>query len=342
MWIILLWLLEICSGQGPGASCSARISLSKVNVVLSQLTFSPTGKEGSAGVNSNRLHRALCWGRTRCGSWCFSWDSRWMKPCLVVGESLVRKLFCFASAGLGWWVGAVCHSLVRAVSVGPRTSGPAHVYWTEPGCSLGKVRFTHMRCVTCQAYWSGRAHSRLVQSLCVEPIHNCPSSSVPLGAELTLLWGPSGLSVVTFCTYVIMLSYVNGVVRSQHSGEEHRYENCNSVDFIAYFVAFLVRLDHLKFNLSIKITRIQVMYMCMSTSNCALQKHNLLRPCHGQGNGPYFSTEGSTRASWTNWTPEAKCTWAEYGWPCMSASFQVFYKNKVFCPFLFFMICFSH
>lgn len=219
MWIIQLWLLEICSGQGPSASCSAQISLSKVNVVLIRLAFSPTGKEGSAGVNLNRLHWAICWGRTRCGSWCFIWDSRWIKWCLPIGETLVRKLFCFASAGLGWWVGAVCHSLVRAVSVGPWTWGPAHVYWTEPGCSLGKVRFAHMSCVTCQAYWSGRAHSHLVQSFSAGLIHNCPSSPVPLGPELTLLWGQSGLSMVTFCTYVIMLSYVYGVVRSQHSGE---------------------------------------------------------------------------------------------------------------------------
>ena len=140
MWIIQLWLLEICSGLGPGASRPAQMSPSKVNVVLvpSSVSARWEGRKcGSGGleqvaVESEQDVVLLYDGRR----------SRWRMWCRPVGVWSKWDL-CLMCAGLGWRAGAVRHSLGRGVSVGPRTSGPAHVYWTEPGCPLGKVRHSN-------------------------------------------------------------------------------------------------------------------------------------------------------------------------------------------------------
>lgn len=61
MWIIQLWLLEICSGPGPGASCSTQMSQSKVNVVLVSSSVSAHLK-GRKEVQEafNRLWLGIC------------------------------------------------------------------------------------------------------------------------------------------------------------------------------------------------------------------------------------------------------------------------------------------
>lgn len=65
VWIIQVWLLEVCSGAGPGASCSTWMTLSKVNVGLVFRSLSPPGEESGSGPEaSNRLWLRV---RTRCG-----------------------------------------------------------------------------------------------------------------------------------------------------------------------------------------------------------------------------------------------------------------------------------
>lgn len=132
MWIIQLWLLEICSGPGPGASCPTQMSLSKVNVVLVSSSVSAhwEGRKCRSGGLEQVAVRYL-----------LSQNKMWIIMFYIVADAAGEwNSFYFMCAGLGWWFGAVCYSLGGAVSVGPWTSGPAHVYWTKPGCSLGKVR----------------------------------------------------------------------------------------------------------------------------------------------------------------------------------------------------------
>lgn len=135
MWIILLWLLEICSGAGPGASCPAQMLPSKVNVVL--VSSSVSAHWEGRKCRSRGLEQVVV-------RYLLSQNKMWIIIIYIVADA-AGECFTLMCAGLGWWVGALCHSLGRAVPVGPWTSGPAHVYWTKPGCSLGKVRcITHM------------------------------------------------------------------------------------------------------------------------------------------------------------------------------------------------------
>lgn len=125
-WIIQLWLPEICCGQAPAAPLNYHRL--RLMLYLHPAQFQPTEKCRSRGLEQVRAVDIF--------------------PLLSkISGILVRNLFCFLCAGVGWWVGAFCHPLVRGVSLGPWTSGPAHVYWTKLGCSLGKVRLSYKQLI---------------------------------------------------------------------------------------------------------------------------------------------------------------------------------------------------
>lgn len=84
-----------------------------------------------------------------------------------------RECVHYVCPGVGWWAGAISHSVGRGVPVGTWTSAPAHVYRTEPGGSLGQVRHinTHMvnsmLCVHSNVFFLGDSLSFLSSLVCV-------------------------------------------------------------------------------------------------------------------------------------------------------------------------------
>ena len=66
-WRIQLWLLEICNGAGPGASCSAQMTRLRLMLYLRSARFQLGWKEVQEAEALNRLWFNIYWVRTRWG-----------------------------------------------------------------------------------------------------------------------------------------------------------------------------------------------------------------------------------------------------------------------------------